>query len=58
LTAVTLAKNHRNAGKQPEIIASIYAVLTEEIWQIIAVRTRRSINHRSTWPEMKPFGWV
>jgi valyl-tRNA synthetase len=23
----------RNAGKQPESIASFYAVLTEEIWQ-------------------------
>jgi valyl-tRNA synthetase len=29
-------ESDRNAGKQPESIASFYAVLTEEIWQILA----------------------
>jgi valyl-tRNA synthetase len=33
-------ESDRNAGKQPESIASFYAVLTEEIWQILAPRTK------------------
>jgi valyl-tRNA synthetase len=48
---VSLCESNRNARK---LNYCIHLLLTEEIWQFIAVRTKEEVIV-STWPEMKPF---
>jgi valyl-tRNA synthetase len=55
IDSVTFAKAIEMLENNLKLLHPFMPFLTEEIWQILAPRTKREALIVSTWPEMKPF---